>query len=103
MGKAIEGNFPAINRDKQLGEVMDAPEQEQEQEQPKKVSDKFHCVACGCDADADVLPMNLAVFAGTNALAPFTVLICPNCYTLQILKEVYDQIVKQAKSKIIIP
>ena len=71
-------------------------------EPPEDPEVLYHCKACGHkitdvmkDKDEDkskVLPLNLG---------GIMIYVCPNCYTMQLPEELYEEILRKATSNII--
>ena len=85
------------NEDMVKGNIDKELENLQEQTSKEK-NVIFKCEACGYEVTekmynegAKILSLNIQ----------FPVLICTNCRTLQLLKDVHDKLLEEAKSKII--
>ena len=71
-------------------------------EVPREPEVLYHCKACdhkitdvmeeNDDAKAKVLPLNIG---------GVMIYVCPNCYTLQLPQELYEEILRKATSNII--
>jgi hypothetical protein len=70
--------------------------------------EEFFCKACETEHTENVLPLTILLFAGQDqsgrtSTAPVTLFVCPNCKTLSMPEEVFEAIIKQSESNLILP
>ena len=55
----------------------------------------FECKACGEISTKNVIPLHLLIFLGGKNTMPILSLVCPNCCSIQLPRQVLDRMISQ--------